>query len=82
MSNRMRRVIIVAKDNADLLTSLGSIAAKTFRSEPDAAYESVIQDLNSQNIGYLDLQLSMSDLPHYMGLWYFREGMPREAPHE
>ncbi len=73
MTNEKMRVIAVAKEKEDTLITLGNLAAKTFRSEPDTAYETVKADLTAQGIQYLELQMRIRHMPDYMGLWYFKE---------
>ncbi len=72
MTNEKMRVIAVAKEKEDTLITLGNLAAKTFRSEPDMAYETVKADLAAQGIQYLELQMRIRHMPDYMGLWYFK----------
>ncbi len=73
MTNEKMRVIAVAKDKEDTLITLGNLAAKTFRSEPDTAYETVKADLAIQGIQYLELQIQVDVRPDYIGFWYFKE---------
>lgn len=73
MENRVRRVIIVAKDYEDVLTTFGNIATKTHRGDPGRIYEQVMEDLRGRGIQFLDLSFDLSETPEFMGVWYLRE---------